>query len=105
VTVFDLLFLFPALIILVTAVARLNDIKRDQRSPMWWARRVGLGATSVGMLMFLASFFAEPTRYWNETMKLAVLWGFALTWITTPNMVPWYKYITRFNPHEEDAHK
>lgn len=94
---FDILSLIPAFVILVTAVARLNDIKRTQNSKRWWIRRVGLLFVSVSMVMFVASYFTIGTPYWNLVMKFLGLWGFALTWLTTPNMKPWWQWISRYD--------
>lgn len=95
---FDILCIIPAIILLVTAVARLNDIKRTQSSKRWWVRRLGLLLVSVAMIIFITAYFTVAAPYWKAIMTLAGLWGFALTWITTPGMPPWNKYITRHDP-------
>lgn len=95
---FDILCIIAALILLVTAVARLNDIKRSQSSKRWWFRRFGLLLVTICMVMFIASYFTTAVPYWKEIMQMCGLWGFALTWITTPGMPPWHKYISRHDP-------
>lgn len=95
---YDLLYCLGALVILVTAIARLDDIKRTQNSKRWWVRRVGLLLVTASMMMFIASHFSVGAAYWNEITKLMAIWGWALTWITTPGLPPWWKYITRNDP-------
>lgn len=97
---FDLFYIVPALIILATALPRLNDIKREQSSKRWWVRRFGLLMVGVSMVMLIASYFTVGTPYWNQIMRLTGLWGFALTWLTTPSMPPWWRYISRYDPRD-----
>ena len=98
---FDILCVIPAVILFITAVARLNDVKRHQSSKRWWVRRFGLLLVSVSMAMLVASYFTIGTPYWNQTMRLTGIWGFALTWLTTPGMPPWWKYISKYDPKVE----
>lgn len=98
---FDIVCCIAAVFILVTAVARLNDIKRTQTSKRWWTRRLGLLLVSVSMIMLIASYFTVAAPYWNAIMRLTGLWGFALTWLTTPGMPPWWKYISRGDGEED----
>lgn len=95
---FDILCIIPALVILVTAIARLNDIKRTQYSKRWWIRRIGLLFVSVAMVMAIMSYFTIASPYWNPSMKFLGLWGFALSWLTTPGMPPWWRYISKYDP-------
>lgn len=95
---FAIVCIIPALILLATAVARVNDIKKEQNSKRWWVRRLGLLLVSVSMIIFIASHFLVASPYWKAIMTLTGLWGFALTWITTPGMPPWHKYISRHDP-------
>lgn len=95
---FDMLIVIAATLILITAFARLNDIRRTQTGKRWWVRRVGLLLVSVSMVMMIASYFTVATPYWNQVMRLTGLWGFALTWLTTPGMPPWWKYISKYDP-------
>jgi NADH:ubiquinone oxidoreductase subunit 6 (subunit J) len=101
VNLFDILYIIAALLIFITAVARLNDIKKEQNSKRWWVRRVGLLFVSVSMVMVVASYFTTATPYWNHIMKITGLWGFALTWLTTPGMPPWWRYISRYDESQE----
>lgn len=101
---FDILSVIAALVIFITAVARLNDIKRTQTTKRWWVRRLGLFLVIVSMVMLISSYFTISAPYWNSIMSLTGLWGFALTWLTTPNMPPWWNYITKHDPqasHDE----
>lgn len=94
-SLYQLLCVIPAFLILITALARLNDIKRSQNSKRWWVRRLGLLGVFVSMTMFIAGFFFTFAPYWRATIALAGLWGWLLTWMTTPGMPPWWKYIAR----------
>ncbi|QKW95606.1 hypothetical protein AXL3_25 [Stenotrophomonas phage vB_SmaS-AXL_3] len=98
---FDILIVIAAFVILITALARLNDIKRSQKSKRWWVRRVGLLFVSVSMVMMIMSYFTVATPYWNQVMRILGLWGFALTWVTTPGMPPWWRWISRYDPKAE----
>lgn len=98
---FDIMCIIAAVVIFVTAIARLNDVKRSQNSKRWWVRRVGLLLVSVSMVMMIAAYFTVGTPYWNQVMRLTGLWGFALTWLTTPGMPPWWKYISKYDPKAE----
>ena len=94
---FDIMCIIAALIISITSVARLNDITRTQSSKRWWVRRIGLLLVTVSMLMIIASYFSISAPYWNQIVRITGLWGFALTWLTTPGMPPWWKYISKFD--------
>lgn len=95
--IFDIVCIVAAFLILITAFARLNDIKRNQNSLRWWVRRVGLLFVSVSMVMTIAAYFTVATEHWSSILKITGLWGFALTWITTPGMPPWWKWISRYD--------
>lgn len=81
------------LVLMLTVVARLKDLT-DMRARSQF-RRLGLilvGAASL--IYFMAPLTNSPHPF--PTWKLALLaWGMALTWVTTPNMPPWWKYISR----------
>lgn len=83
---------FGALVIVwLTAVARLNDIKA--RGKKWHVRRLGMllvGLAATGM-MAMPLF---PERDFPSWMEVGMRWGLACAWLTTPNMVPWWKYIS-----------
>lgn len=86
--------MLPAnLIILITAYARLNDIGPDLMGWNWQARRIGFVLVGVGVVTMLGSPFMAVTLFptWRSVL---LAWGLALTWLTTPNMVPWDWYIT-----------
>ena len=87
---------FPAwFIILITAVARLNDIKRTQKSKRWIVRRLALiGAVAACVVNLAKPFtlttFVTPQATW--VMPL-IAWSWALQLMTTPNMPPWWRYM------------
>lgn len=92
---YDFACVFAALLILATAVARLNDIRKSQTSKRWWVRRLGLLMVSVSMVMFIASYFTVAAPYWADALQIIGFYGFLLTWMTTPGMPPWWKYVSR----------
>lgn len=82
----------PALaVILITAVARVNDIQPDKTSKRWQFRRAGLTiAAAAAAAMLLAPLYGAQIG-WST---VALIWGFALTWLTTPEMPPWWRWIS-----------
>lgn len=82
----------PALaVILVTAVARVNDISPNKTSKRWQFRRAGLSISAGTAAAFLAVPLANANISWGT---VAMLWGFALTWLTTPEMPPWWRWVS-----------
>lgn len=85
--------LIPLGVISITAIARVNDIGKDKVKKRWQYRRAGLsivaGASFIAMLGPLATLAAYPT--WTN---VALYWGFAITWFTTPEMPPWWRWIS-----------
>lgn len=99
--VFSWLIASPALaLITVTAIARLNDIGPEQRGWVWQLRRIGLAMSGAAALMFLLMPFATVPRYpsWQGT---SLIWGFALSWFTSPHMPPWWDFISGDYPKNE----
>lgn len=94
-TLFKLTLALAALIILVTAIARLNDLGRDKKGGRWWVRRIGLLFVAVASVAEIASNFTTAAPYWWDIARFMLLWGIALTWMTTPGMPPWSKYVFR----------
>lgn len=83
----------PLLVLAVTAIARVNDIGKDKVETRWHIRRMGLsvvaGASVIALLGPGVGLAAYPT--WET---VGMYWGFALTWLTTPEMPPWWKWIS-----------
>ena len=98
---YDLLCVLAAFLILVTALVRLNDIGREKTSKRWWTRRLGLLLTFASMAMFISAYFTAYAPYWKQIQVAMFLWGVLLTWMTTPDMPPWHKLITRYDPKPE----
>lgn len=87
------LSLIPLGIIAATAIARADAIGKDKVAKRWMVRRAGLaivaGASIALMIGPLTKHVYPPS--WSALM---FFWGIALTWLTTPNMPPWWKFIT-----------
>lgn len=83
----------PALLIIsMTALARVNDLGMEQVAKRWQVRRLGLVMAAAGALMLaLVPAFTGEWPSWRQVM---FQWGVAFTWITTPHMPPWWRYIT-----------
>lgn len=84
----------PALIVVAaTALIRANDIPTEFDGRMWHVRRFGLILVGLGSCWLLAMPLGDHTDFptWKEVL---LRWGFALTWLTTPNMPPWWYYVT-----------
>lgn len=79
------------LVIWLTSVARVNDI--TARGRRWHVRRLGLVLCGTVAVVLIAAPLFPPVDFpsWNDVL---LRWGFALTWFTTPNMPPWWKYIS-----------
>lgn len=83
----------PALtIVWLTAVARVNDITAPGRR--WHVRRFALVLVGTGAVALLARPFFIVSAPYPTWIELYFVWGFALTWMTTPNMPPWFRYIS-----------
>lgn len=83
------------LIIIITAAARLHDLGREHWALRFHLRRVGLaGVGAIAAIMLATPFtedhwlYAAPT--WRSTM---IAWSWALVWLTTEGVPPWYDYI------------
>lgn len=85
--------LLPLSVLFITALARANDIKEDKVEKRWQLRRAGLSivaaASVIAMLGPVAALAGWPS--WNT---VALYWGVALTWFTTPSMPPWWRWIS-----------
>jgi hypothetical protein len=92
-SMYSYLVSLPAyLLIIITALARVNDIRPTQASKRWQFRRFGLSLVAAACGMFALMPFGEVPRYptWLAT---GFTWGLAFSWLTTPNMPPWWRYI------------
>jgi hypothetical protein len=79
-------------VIAMTALARVNDITPEQVALRWQMRRLGLVMAGAGALtLALVPWFTGDWPTWKETTFYV---GVALTWLTTPHMPPWSRYIT-----------
>lgn len=102
------MFIFPAAgIVAITSLARVNDIGPERMGKRWQVRKIALILAGAGSVMLLATPFLVNPAYptWRAVI---IMWGFAGTWLTTPEMPPWDYYITgkyRFLTHPPDKVK
>lgn len=92
---YEISIIVAAAIIMLISVARLNDIDREKNEKRWWFRRLGLLMVFVSMVMTIAAYFTITAPYWDMIRKILFIWGIAISWITTPNQPPFWKYIAR----------
>lgn len=90
----------PLLGIAATALARVNDIGQGKNSKRWQVRRVGLTMAGVGALALCTApiMGLDGPPLWKDVV---FKWGIFLTWLTTPHMPPWWKYITHKDVSDE----
>ena len=91
----------PALIVALTALARVNDIGPEKMGRRWQWRKISLVMVGAGAVMVLSTPFIQSPMFpsWRGVI---LMWGFAGTWMTSPGMPPWDYYMTgayRFLPH------
>lgn len=82
----------PLLIIIITAIARAYDI--EDQSWRGFTRKMGMvliASSAASLLVSPLLGYSLSFPLWRHVM---FYWGFALAWLTTPQMPPWYKYIT-----------
>lgn len=86
--------------IAATALARVNDIGQGKNSKRWHTRRVGLTMSAVGALaLCVAPILAlDGPPLWRDVV---FKWGIFLTWLTTPHMPPWWKWIAHKEVSDE----
>lgn len=102
----------PALaVIMITSLARVNDLSANLISKTWQLRRIGLilvGTAATTLVL-------EP---WSDILKGIALtkadfpsWkevilrlGFAFVWITTPHMPPWTQYVWKGKDADKMPH-
>ena len=82
----------PLAIILFTALARLNDITAI--GTRWFVRRIGYLLAAGGSLAVIAAPLMGYATSFPSWRVMFLFWGIALAWITTPNMPPWWKYVS-----------
>lgn len=83
----------PCVVMLLTALARVNDIGPEHMGWVWQVRRLGLVLAGSGAVMYMFSPWTEggaPAPWRAVTLA----YGVALAWLTTPVLPPWWDYIT-----------
>lgn len=98
----------PLLVILITVVARVNDLGVDMSSARWNVRRVGLILTGAFAFMKLLAPFPDRAGivHWPAWAEVLGIWGFALMLLTTPHQPPWSRYVSgKFEPAPDHPHR
>ena len=89
-------FAIPAyVIIILTAVARLADLGRENWELRHHLRRLGLITIGTLTAILLVSPLSSNDIFDIETEwhRTVFVWGWALVWTTTESQPPWYDYI------------
>jgi hypothetical protein len=79
------------IVVIITALARVNDIHIHMAGPRWHIRRFGLVLAGTGAAMMLVIPLTE--QHFPSWRAVLLHMGFALTWFTTPGMPPWWRFI------------
>ena len=82
----------PLFVNLLTSIARINDIADNQTGAFWNVRRCGLILVALfGANIGVGPFLPSPDfpSWW----RVVGIWGFALSWLTSPHQPPWTVYI------------
>lgn len=90
----------PLLIIIITAIARAYDI--EDQSFRGFIRKMGMVLVAASATSLLVSPLLGYTMSFPLWRQVMLYWGFALAWLTTPNMPPWWKYISGQYKLKED---
>lgn len=90
----------PLLIIMITAIARAHDVKSvDIRS---FIRKMGMLLAAAAAVSLIAAPILGYTASFPTWRSVLMWWGIALAWLTTPNMPPWWKYVSGSYKIKED---
>jgi hypothetical protein len=81
------------LIVMVTSLVRANLIGHELTHKRWHVRRFGLVLVGLASVWLLLAPFGMVMDFptWKEVL---LRWGFALSWLTTPGMPPWWRLMT-----------
>ena len=92
----------PAIIVLITAWVRLDDIDRYLTGIFWHMRRMGLIFLGAIAAMVLAGPFTT-TPYFPTKFMMLGMWGLAFCWVTAPGIIPWWRIILHYQPLSEQV--
>lgn len=94
-TVWYLIALPAVVVIMLTAIARLNDVTRKQTGTRWNVRRAGFFFSAIFAIVFIAAPFTESGRELPVNWVTVLgIYGWAKVWLTAPGMPPWDVYIS-----------
>lgn len=83
----------PALlIVMITAIARAADIRGSCLRN--FVRRMGFILAAAGAFSLMLAPVLGYSNSYPSWRAVTLYWGFALTWLTTPNMPPWWNYVS-----------
>ena len=82
----------------LTALVRANDITMEKSEWHWQLRKLGFAMAGIGAALYVLSPLLQAG--FPSWRSVIVVWGVALTWLTTPNQPPWAQYIFKGEHHE-----
>lgn len=94
----------PALIIIVTCIARGHDMREQEWDLRGVVRRMAMIAGVVASTRFITLGLSRPGNFPDWGLVVG-LWAWACTLITTPKMPPWWKYIGKNYEIEEQKRR
>lgn len=80
------------LFVMVTMVARANDLRR-RRNTHWQLRLIGFMLAGVMPIGIMSVEFVTAT--WPSPYETFFRIGLCFVFLTTPNQLPWWQWITR----------
>lgn len=83
----------PCIVILLTSIARVNDMGVGSLDWRGQLRKLGFIMSGTAAVAFLSVPFTANT-YWPTWKAVMLAYGVAAAWVTTPNMIPWWRYIS-----------
>lgn len=78
-------------IVVLTAASRIRDISAIGKR--WMVRRLGLLLVGAAALSSAAAPLLGYSNSFPTWRSVFLIWGFALCWLTTPQLPPWWAYI------------
>lgn len=92
------------LILIITAAARLADLGKEHMQAIHHVRRIGLmGVGCIAAVLLLTPWTTDRWFYSAPTWRGAALaWSWALVWVSTENLPPWWDYILGVHRRTEE---
>jgi hypothetical protein len=80
----------PLGVLLITVIARVNDLPIHQQSAFWDVRRMALVLLGIFTVAMLGAPLSGQYPSWRMVFGI---WGMAGVMVTSPHLPPWWKYV------------